>query len=412
VDGRKTRFDEKFDRAAARKVEGSDFVSSCNWVSLPEMRQRVCILLLPLAVLLGGCATMSQRNFIPDQKYFTSFTKFSEFSKSEGDMPGETVLTSPVIETPEPWDELVVSWNVPAGVHMKIEARGIYPDHATKFYVLGLWSDDPSRHPRESVKGQQDADGDVRTDTLALKRPAMKAQLRLTVGGAPGTAADKPRLIKFVGLSFCDSRKPDVPVHSTTGFRSRALAVPERVQSGYDGPGGWCSAASLSMVLAYWSATLHRPELDRPVPEVAAGVNDPVYGGTGNWPFNTAYAGKFPSMRAYVTRLDDVTELEQWIAAGVPVILSVSSYLTNDRHDGPDNGHLIVCAGFTDTGEVIANDPGVSVKRGERVRRVYSRERVINAWKKSRKTVYLVYPENIAVPQDWHGHWERDNKMQ
>jgi hypothetical protein len=376
------------------------------------MRQHVCNLLLPLVVLLGGCATMSQRNFIPDHKYFTSITDFSKFNKSAGDAAGETVMTSPEIETPGPWDELVVSWNVPAGVHLKIEARGIYPNHATKFYTLGLWSDDPSRHPRESVKGQADVDGDVHTDTLVLKRPAMKAQLRLTMGGRPGTATDKHPSLKFVGLSFCDSRKPDVLQPSLKTAWGKTLPVPERVQSGYDGPGGWCSPASLSMVLAYWSAVLHRPELDRPVPEMATGVNDPVYEGTGNWPFNTAYAGEFPGMRAYVTRLDDMTELEQWIAAGIPVVLSVSSYLTNDRHDGRDNGHLIVCVGFTDKGDLIVNDPGVSIKRGERVRRVYPRERLINAWKKSRNTVYLVYPETAAIPDDWHGHWERGDRMQ
>jgi hypothetical protein len=371
------------------------------------MRQHATILLSALAVFLGGCATTSQRSFVPDHKYFTSFTRFSKFTKSAGDAPGEMVLVSPEIETPGAWDELVVSWNVLAGTHLKVEARGIYPDHATKFYALGFWSDDPSKHPRESVKGQQDNDGDVHTDTLVLKRPAMKAQLRLTAGGAP---AGRSPSLKFIGLSFCDSRKTDVSLQSSIVPWGKTLIVPERVQSGYDGPGGWCSAASLSMVLAYWSKVLHRPELDRSVPEVAEGVNDPVYGGTGNWPFNTAYAGEFPGMRAYVTRLDDVAELEQWLAAGVPVILSVSSYLTNDRHDGPDNGHLIVCVGFTDGGDVVVNDPGVSVKRGERVRRIYPRERVINAWKKSKNTVYLVYPESVAVPRDSRGHWERGGK--
>jgi hypothetical protein len=373
------------------------------------MRARPLIMLSFAAVLLGGCATTTRQSFVPDHKYFTSFTKFSKFTKTPGDAPGETVMTSPEIEPPEPWDELVVSWNVPAGVYLKIEARGICPNHTTKFYTLGLWSEDPSRHPRESVKGQEDADGNVQTDTLVLKQPAVMAQLRLTVGSSP--AGISP-LLKFIGMSFCNSRTPDVPVTSSNPAWGKTLPVPERVQSGYDGPGGWCSPASLSMVLAYWSAALHRPELDRSVPEVAAGVNDPVYDGTGNWPFNTAYAAEFPGMRAYVTRLDDVEELEQWIAAGVPVILSVSSYLTNDRHDGPDNGHLIVCAGFTETGDIVANDPGVSIKDGERVSRVYPRERVINAWKKSRNTVYLVYPEAVAIPEDRHGHWERGGKAQ
>jgi hypothetical protein len=336
--------------------------------SLAPMRMRPLILVPLTALLLAGCATKSRRAFVPDNKYFVSFEKFSRFSKSPGDIPGETVLTSPEIAPPNAWDELVVSWNVPAGVSLKVEARGVYRDRATKFYTLGLWSHDPSKHPRESVRGQADADGDVRTDTLVLKQPAAKAQLRLNLNGAPLGKSPMP---KFIGLSFCDSRIIDVPLSSSRAVWGKTLPVPERVQSGYDGPGGWCSPASLSMVLAYWSAELHRPELDRSVPEVAAGVNDPVYGGTGNWPFNTAYAGAFRGMRAYVTRLDDVQELEQWIAAGVPVILSVSSYLTNDRHDGPDNGHLIVCIGFTENGDMVANDPGVSVKRGERVRRVY-----------------------------------------
>ncbi len=373
------------------------------------MRDRPLIILAAFAVLLAGCATTPHRAFVPDHKYFASFTDFSQFSQSPGDVPGETILASPEIATPNPWDQLVVSWNVPSGVALKIQARAIYPGHATKFYTLGLWSDDPSRHPRESVKGQADADGDVRTDTLALKQPAAQAQLRLTVDAPPDTASPP---VKFIGLSFCDTRQPDPLLTPFSAAHGRTLAVPERVQSGFDGPGGWCSAASLSMVLAYWSAELRRPDLDRPVPEVAATNNDSVYGGTGNWPFNTAYAGAFPGMRAYVTRLDDVAELEQWIAAGVPVILSVSSYLTNDRHDGPDNGHLIVCVGFTASGDIVANDPGVSVRRGEHVRRVYPRERVINAWKHSRNTVYLVYPENAAIPRDHHGHWERRGKTQ
>jgi hypothetical protein len=371
--------------------------------NLDVMRGRPLIFLLLTASLLGGCAT-PQRGPVPDHKYFTSFMDFSQFFKSTSNIPGETVFISPIIAAPNLWDELVVSWNVSQGVYLKVEAGVIYPDRATKFYTLGSWCDDPSRHPRESMKGQADADGDVHTDTLVLAKPAVKAQLRLTAGGG---VEGQSSLIRFIGLSFCDSKQADVPSQPLTRRYGKVLDVPERVQSGYEGPGGWCSAASLSMVLAYWSGVLHRPELDRSVPEVAVGVNDPVYGGTGNWPFNTAYAGEFPGMRAYVTRLDDLRELEEWIDAGVPVVMSVSSYLTEDRHDGPDNGHLIVCVGFTDDGDVVANDPGVSIKRGERVRRIYPRERVINAWKKSRNTVYLVFPEIIAIPEDEQGHWER-----
>ena len=242
------------------------------------MRGHWLILLSLTAGLLGGCAT-SQRGLISAHRHFTSFTDLSGFSRSTDQAAGETVFLSPEIAAPNPWDELVVSWNVPPGVYLTVEARAVYPDHSTKFYTLGSWCDDPAKHPRQSMKGQADADGDVLTDTLVLKRPAMKTQLRLTAGGA----VDSRPLIKFIGLSFCDSKKVDAPRPPLTRGRASVLDVVERVQSGYEGPGGWCSAASLSMVLAWWSTVLQRPELDRSVPDVAAGVNDPVYGGTGNW---------------------------------------------------------------------------------------------------------------------------------
>ncbi len=105
-------------------------------------------------------------------------------------------------------------------------------------------------------------------------------------------------------------------------------------------------------------------------------------------------------MRAYVTRFDDISELEDWIAAGIAPIVSVSSWLTNDRHSGPDNGHLIVVVGFTKDGDVITNNPGVSVKRNIRARQTYPRDRLINAWKKSKNTVYLVLVPKSAGSAD------------
>ncbi len=334
---------------------------------------------------------------------FMAYQDLASFTHSPGAAQGEIVLTSPELSVPIAWDELVASWNVPPGVYLKVEARAVYPNHATKFYTLDTWSDEPAKHPRESVSRQRDADGTVKTDTLVLARHGGKVQLRLTLGNAN---ADHPATIKFLGLSFCDSQVQTVPREPNRAAWGKIIEVPERRQAEYEGGGGWCSPTSLSMVLAYWSDTLHRPELNHTVPEVAAAINDRNLDGTGNWPFNTAYAGEFPGIRAYVTRLDDITELEDWIAAGVTPIISVSSYLTNDRHSGPDNGHLIVCVGFTEQGDMVANDPGVSVKRNIRARRTYPRERVINAWKKSKNTVYLIYPDTITPPKTHPNHWD------
>lgn len=355
--------------------------------------------------LMTGCATSQQpaaQSSERDRCAFMAYRDFSKFDHGKADS-GELVLTSPELGVPVNWDELVASWNVPPGVYLKVEARAVYPDHATKYYTLDKWSDDPKQHPRASVSRQRDADGTVKTDTLVLAKHGGKAQVRITIGDAN---AGEPPKIKFFGLSFCDSSVQPAPREPNRAAWGKVIEVPERRQAEYEGGGGWCSPTSLSMVLAYWSDKLHRPELNHTVPEVAAAINDEVMDGTGNWPFNTAYAGEFPGMRAYVTRLDDITELEDWIAAGIPPIVSVSSYLTNDRHAGPDNGHLIVCVGFTENGDIVTNDPGVSVKRNVRARRIYPRERFIAAWKKSKNAVYLVYPETAKTPKTHPGHWD------
>ncbi len=358
------------------------------------------VALAGIILALSGCVTARRTEI--RHTGFIGLTNFSDFSRTQATTNGDLVLTSPEIQAPVNWDELVVSWNVAAGVSLKMEARGIYPDHATEFRTLGFWTANPGRHLRKSVAGQQDVDGTVKTDTLVMSRRGGKVQLRLTMGGT-GNGTNR---LKFVGLCFSDGRfaTGNKPNKAAWG---RVLDVPERRQGEYPGGGGWCSPVSLSMVLAYWGQKLQRPELDCPVPEVANDVFDAAYRGTGNWSFNVAYAGGIPGMRAYVARLNDLSEVEDWIAAGVPVVLSTSSYLARDPSTGPDNGHLIVCAGFTETGDVVANDPGVSVKRGERARRVFARDKVIAAWKKSRNTAYLVYPEGNEIPGSGAGDWER-----
>ena len=362
------------------------------------------LIALLATLLLAGCAA-PRRAAAPKVRAtgFNGLHDFSHFIRTPGTNAGEIVLTSPPFKAPLDWDELVVSWNAAPGDHLTVEARVLRLDHFTKYYTLGRWSDDPTQHPRESVPRQTDPDGTVKTDTLILKRPGGDVQLRLTLGGKD---TNTPANLKYLALSFCDGRQRPDPAATNSAAWGKILPVPELRQGDYPEQQGWCSPTSLSMVLAYWGNVLKRPELNRPVPEVAHAIHDAAFDGTGNWPFNTAYAGAFPGLRAYVTRLNDLSELEDWINSGVPVIISVSSYLTNDRRSGRDNGHLIVCAGFTATGDFVANDPGVSVKRNESARRVYPRARVIEAWKKSKNAVYLIYPESLKPPRNRSGTWD------
>ncbi|HVK58024.1 MAG TPA: peptidase C39 family protein [Candidatus Kapabacteria bacterium] len=328
--------------------------------------------------------------------HFIGFDRFDKFEVKKTD--AGTELTSSPIKPAIQWNELVASWNfrsAPTNT-LLIEAQAISKDRNTKWYTLAYWTQNPvSKSDRSSLRGQKDDDGTVSTDTLKLKEPAEAVRLRLTLG--PG--AD-PKDLKFLGLSFRDTTSETTPLAPNKSVWGKTLTVKERSQANYpDGISEWCSPTSMSMLLSFWAAKLNRPELDYDVPEVARGVNDPGWPGTGNWPFNTAFAGAHPGIRSYVTRFSDVSELEAWIEAGIPVAISVAYGYLKGKPE-PANGHLVVCIGFDEDGNIVVNDPGRS-----QVRRIYLRENLIKAWAESQNTVYIVHPEKWKIPPDRFGHW-------
>jgi len=338
-----------------------------------------------------------------DQCRFIGIHRFNDF-KTEAAAEGERVLVSPVIKAPIAWNELVVSWNArtPPDSSLKLEARGLYPDRQTKYYTIAVWSPDETH--RHSVRRQKDADGDVKTDTWTLRQPGADVQLRITLDAANGSPAPD---LRFLGLSFLNSRMKAATPQSDRSAWGKIIATPERSQHGYPNEKGWCSPASLSMVLARWSENLLRPEMNLTVPEVVSNIFDPVYGGTGNWAFNAAFAGSFDGMRAYVTRLSDITELETWINAGIPVVISARWNLLSPERPDTGSGHLVVCIGFTESGDVVINDPATNLNKGQKVRHIYKRADVIKAWNDSHNTVYLIYPESVTPPADPFGHWDK-----
>ncbi|MCX6908071.1 MAG: C39 family peptidase [Verrucomicrobia bacterium] len=347
--------------------------------------------LLLVLVLHAAAASSSAR----DPASFLPITDFSTFAKSAGGTAVETVITSPEIRSPNAWDEVVVSWNAesPSGCGLKFEARAIYTERTTKYYCLGVWSEDEAKVPRESVNGQRDADGDVKTDTLVLKRPAQCVQLRITFVGLDGKT--QPRL-RFLGLSFLDSGVTASARPPNCAAWGRVIDVPRRSQVPFGKRQGWCSPTSVSMVLAHWAKALGRSDLDISVPETARGVFDRNWPGTGNWAFNTAFAGRFHGLRACVARLNDIADLEDWIVRGAPPVVSVSYSRLYGGNRKENDGHLIVVVGFTKTGDVVANDPWTRLDRSQAVRRTVFRKNFMVAWRSSHNTAYLIYPEAIA----------------
>lgn len=295
---------------------------------------------------------------------------------------------SPVLHARGVADEAIVSWNaaVPPGAALRVELRAIYPDHATKFYDLGHWADGGRS---TSAKGQKDADGDVSTDTLILKIPADTFQVRVTTeGGAT---------VKFVGLSLLDSRAKTEEKPPNKRAWGRTLDVPQRSQLSYDGGSVWCSPTSTTMVMAYWAERQKRPDWLYDVPGAAKAMYDTAWQGTGNWPFNTAFAGGHDGLRAYVTRFGSLRDLEDEIAKGVPIICSVTYNAASGDDTPGDSGHILVVVGFTRAGDVFVNDPWAHLDKGESVRKTFARAKFLAMWAHSHQTVYLIYPTNESA---------------
>jgi hypothetical protein len=175
-----------------------------------------------------------------------------------------------------------------------------------------------------------------------------------------------------------------------------------------NGGEAWCSPTSTSMVVAYWGAgpaaaetAWVDPPVDAQVDFTARNVFDYTYDGAGNWPFNTAYAATRGDLRGFVTRLRSLTEAESFIAAGIPLVVSVSFKKGELKGAGyGTNGHLMVVVGFTAAGDVVVNDPASHlVASNDQVRVVYDREQFENVWvPHSGGIAYVIRPAGRALP--------------
>ena len=100
------------------------------------------------------------------------------------------------------------------------------------------------------------------------------------------------------------------------------------------GGGGeaWCSLTS-EMVLEYWGrgptaddlAWVDRAYADPGVDYAARSTYDAAYRGTGNWPFNTAYAARF-GLDAFVTQLRSLAEAERFVRAAFRSLPSIAAH--------------------------------------------------------------------------------------
>lgn len=318
--------------------------------------------------------------------------------------PGEDadvgVIETPEIVPPKPFSEAVPSWNAytPDGAYLMVDMKARVDGKWTGWYRAELYATGSKPEPKKSFT-DSDAIAGIAVETLRIKggKTADAIKLRFELRSTDGKTYPTLRLVSVHTNDPKGWLEIIEPVKSVWGTE---LAVPYLCQLSVPGGNVWCSPTSTAMVCSYWSNKLNRPEMTMGITETAAACRDHRWRGTGNWAFNTAHAAEFKGMRSFVDRFSSVSQIEQWIARGVPVIVSLDYARLNRRNTANIVGHLMVIRGFTKDGDPVFNDPWARLEKGEKLRKEFKRADLEYGWLGpggSWGTVYIIYPESFGI---------------
>ena len=297
-------------------------------------------------------------------------------------------LESLELESPTPFDDLVgsVAAEVPAGGEVEFAVKVRIEGAWTEWYLLGTLNNDGWSAPISVA----DDNGVVDVDTLKLKKPATAFRYRLRF-----KSGKRPVRLRSIAIALSDASAPEAPPAFKAGPWVRDLALSPRSQGEAQEKykHDICSPTSLTMVLDFWGI---KKELEA----VALAAQDRGSKLFGNWPANVAYVGSL-GLEGHVARLESLTDIEDEIAQGRPVIVSVT-FSEGELPNAPikhTRGHVMVVGGFTPEGDVIAYDPAGKGREG--VRRVYSRAAFHKVWRvRKRGLAYLTgrtFPRTFTI---------------
>jgi len=322
--------------------------------------------------------------------------------------------TSPLVAPGYDLTELVPSWTAatPGDSWVRIDVRGITPTGAsTGWDTISRWAARDRFVKRTSLGSQPDGGARVAYDTWVATGGVRQWQVRVALFRKTGTTTSPS--VDTIGAMTSRNATLAQPVSKPLGVAAgKVLAVPaysQMIHEGeypeYDGGGeAWCSPTS--MVLGYYGrlpakrayAWVEPSYADPFVDHAARMTFDYSFEGTGNWPFNTAYAASRTG-RAFVTRLRSLQDAERFITAGIPVVASISfgSGQLTGAPISSTNGHLLVIVGFTASGDVVVNDPAAA--RNSTVRRTYKRAQLEAAWmRRSGGLAYVITDDAHPLP--------------
>ncbi len=289
---------------------------------------------------------------------------------------------------------LIPTWEAatPGRSLVRVEVRGRGADGRTGTWdTVADWARTDRALPRTTHSGQPDDLGRVSVDTWYAATSVTSWQVRVTLMRPRGSTLGVS--LERVGAVASADASATRPTSRPGPGAGTVLPVPSYSQMVHEGHypqwggGGeaWCSATSLAMVLGYYGIApaptgITPGHVDAVVDHTAKMVYDHGYDGTGNWAFNTAYAATLVAGDSYVTRMRDLREAEDYIVAGVPLVVSIAfgRHQLSGAPISSSNGHLLVIVGFEADGDVVVNDP--AAPSNDEVRRVYDRAQLERLW--------------------------------
>jgi len=312
-------------------------------------------------VLLAGCATAAGTTELSGGSTWTVL-RAADLTAKDGHRVSAAV-------TVEPFNEAVLSWNARGA--WQFEMRAMLATDWSPWCVMGRLDGAKQSSAKAAYEGVA-----VDVDTFVVKGEAMANAFQVRAKGKGEIRALCVTHYRRKASTSGDERSP---------AWGRVLAVPERSQMVEDETihGRICSPTSVAMVLEYFG-------VKRPTAEVARVVYDEAEKIYGNWPCNTQAAADLLGGEAYVVKMLGWREVEDEIAAGRPVVLS-HRWKKGDLANAPieaSDGHLIVAVGFTESGDVVVNDPAA---RPPGVRRTYKRAELFRTWQERASGIAYIF---------------------
>jgi hypothetical protein len=272
----------------------------------------------------------------------------------------------PVIRVSAPFDRVILSPNGTAGAKGRIEFR--VGERETTCVPLIEWA-----APSAAVPEGQKFPPPVHVDVLRLGT----AIRELTIISQQHSGDETANIIRL-GVTLDNSEavtnEIEFSADGPADFSPVALPVEfiSQFAEGTAADDSLCCPTSATMVLRFWG-------IEAGVQQVARLAYDRRHQLYGNWSLTVAAMSSY-GLRAWVQRHRSVGELYRSVKAGRPVITSLA-FGSGGLPGAPiakTGGHLLVVRGFTESGDVLVNDPaGRTVNTGMIA---YDRRAFSRAW--------------------------------